>query len=500
MRGATAVLVALVALALPASAAARGCPGSAEPSAFASAATLRKLNEVQWRFGVRATGNENHRRYIDWLERRMKAVPGVRMRSVRFEISRWDHRSTSLQLGEERLAVAGPIPYTKSTGTGGASAPLVYLPAGQPITAANAAGRIVVRDRGEGSPKEDPDLEAAGAAGAAGLLFVADLPRRQIRGFYRPYRGVHWQVPGAYLGADEGQRIKAALAAGAPVPATLTVRATTTPASTRMLRATLPGRGKRRFVVQSHTDGVNAIWDNGPIVMLAMARYLAELPVRCRPTVEFAFTTAHLYQSKASSKWLAERLDREYDSGRVAAVMAVEHFGAFHYDSVARSNGPGNVLRRSSRHEPLVVAVTDSERLRAAVRQAVSPIAPAVVVEGLDASDPNRVPVHCSFGGEGGPYNQRLVPTVGAISGPAVLFAPEFGMEAVDFRFMRRQSLAFTDLLLDMSRMSQAAIAGEIPDLRRRRSAGAPGCGEAPGAASARTALCPIPAGPAVRP
>jgi hypothetical protein len=126
------------------------------------------------------------------------------------------------------------------------------------------------------------------------------------------------------------------------------------------------------------------------------------------------------------------------------------------------------------------VSVTESEPLRAAVRRALAGIQPTAVIEGVDAEDPGRVPPHCSFGGEGGAYNQHLIPTIGAISGPEVLFAPAFGMEAVDFPFMRRQSLAFTDLLLDMSRMQQSAIAGGVPELRRRRAAGAPGCDEEP--------------------
>jgi S-formylglutathione hydrolase FrmB len=472
----------------PPVAAASACPGRVDPADFASAATIRRLNAVESRLGVRATANRNHRRFVDWLERRMMDVPGVRLRSAGYRIRRWDHRSTSLSVQGTPLPVAGPIPYTHPTGASGVTAPLVYLPPGEAITAANAAGRIVVRDRVPGGVKEDPDLEAAGAARAAGLLFVKDLPLRQIRGFYRPYRGIHWKVPGAYLGADEGQRIKDVLAPDTGARATLTLRASVTPADTRMLLARLPGRGKRRFVVESHTDGVNAIWDNGPIAMVAMARYLARLPRACRPPVEFAFTTGHLHQhlvsrseAGGSAKQLAKQLDREYDRGLVGAVLALEHLGAYHYERVLRSDGPGAVLRRTREHEVLAISVTDSARLRAAVTRAVAGIAPTVVIPGVDAADPNRVPAHCSFGGEGGPYDQQLIPTVGAIAGPEVLFAPAFGMEAVDFAFMRRQSIAFTNLLLDLSRMPQPAIAGRIEEQRRQRRAGAPGCDTAAG-------------------
>ena len=40
-----------------------------------------------------------------------------------------------------------------------------------------------------------------------------------------------------------------------------------------MLIATLPGGSSERLVVASHTDGMNAVWDNGPISMLALAKH-----------------------------------------------------------------------------------------------------------------------------------------------------------------------------------------------------------------------------------
>ena len=72
------------------------------------------------------------------------------------------------------------------------------------------------------------------------------------------------------------------------------------------------------------------------MAILALARALARRPPACRPrTIEFAFPTAHFYQRVASpdrrhggAGVLARRLDREYDRGRVAAVVVLEHLGA----------------------------------------------------------------------------------------------------------------------------------------------------------------------------
>ena len=75
-------------------------------------------------------------------------------------------------------------------------------------------------------------------------------------------------------------------------------------------------------MIESHTDGMNAVWDNGPVAMISMARYLARLPLDCRRrTIQFAFVTGHLYQRlkrgerDGGAEQVAKRLDREYDRG-----------------------------------------------------------------------------------------------------------------------------------------------------------------------------------------
>lgn len=215
------------------------------------------------------------------------------------------------------------------TGSGGVSAPLVAIPDEQQITAANAAGRIVVRPAPAGSvpnydfflpvvswlvydPQNtiDPtqsffgdfinynarvaDLRDAAAAGAKGILFVKDLPRRQLSDHYEPYEGTPWRVPAVYLGADEGRQISDALASGAAASARLVLHASYKQVETPTILATVPGQSPQQIVVDSHTDGTNAVEDNGPVAMVAMARYLAGLPSACRPrSVEFVFPTAH---------------------------------------------------------------------------------------------------------------------------------------------------------------------------------------------------------------
>jgi hypothetical protein len=493
---------ALLSLPAAASAAAR-CPDVVDPADFASAATLKKMDAFEGSLGARPTASPAQNRFIDWLEQQMDAIPGVKSRSLPYRVQRWDASKVALALDGVDTPIASGVPYAKPTGAAGVTAPVVVIPADRPITAAEAAGKIVVRDSLPGSVPYSvfakgvlgvggsfdasgtftrdflgpvaPDLEAAAAAGAAGLILVRDVPRDQAD-FLAPYEGTEWGVPAVYVGADQAAAMKAA------TTATLTVDAQMTPATTRTVIATVPGRSAQKLVVESHTDGANALWDNGPIAMVAMARYLAKLPLACRPrTIEFAFVTGHLYQHLVSpdvrdggAEQRAEVLDREYDAGKVAGVMVLEHLGAQEYEL------RDGRLAQTGRKELLLVPVSESDKLRAVVLKQIARhgLKQTAVITGADAPDPGRVPQHCSFGGEGTPYNHHLLPVVAPIAAPRGLFTPSFGLDAIDFPYMRAQTLAFTEVLLAMGRMPRADIAGRVTQERAQRKAGTPGCSE----------------------
>lgn len=517
-------MLACCALAGPGRAGGATCPVAADPAALADAAALRKMNAFVDRLGVRPTGSPAHVRYIDYLRRRLRKIPGITLTEDAFPIERWSERRTKLTLTSGgrtvKLAVAGPIPYAAPTAGSGVSAPLALVPAGQSITAANAAGRIVVRPAPAGALPNgafslpviswsiydpgatiDPaatfygdfiaynnrvaDLRDAATAGAAGLLFVKELPRDQLVGHYEPYEGTQWSVPGAFLGADEGKQLTDAIAAGETSSARLVVRARVTRVVTRSIQATIPGVSPQRIVIDSHTDGTNAVEDNGPIAMLAMARYFAALPMECRPrTIQLAFSTAHFYQRVADpavrdggAEQLAARLDRDYDDGTVAAVLVLEHLGAIDYEQVARPDGIGVRLEPTGLRAIQFIGVTPSPALVATVTDVVQAydLQRTILLQGSDLPG-DTVPAHCSFGGEGTPYARHLLPTVGVIAAPQSLYDPAFGIEGIDFDVMHAELLAYADLVHRLGTMDAAAIAGDVTTQRAQRAAGAPGC------------------------
>jgi hypothetical protein len=504
------------------------CPTAPDPAALPSAAQLRQMNSFVAKLGARPTGSRAHARYIGWIRKQLRTVPGLTTKDLRYRINRWSASRTTLQLrvGKKRrtLAVAGPVPYSKPTGRKGITAPLAFVPTGTAIDTANAAGKIVVREAPAGSVQQalfllpvvswttydpnhtiDPaanfkgdfiayldriaDLKNAAAAGAKGIVFVKPLPRRQIKGHYEPYEGLPWGVPGVFLGADQGKQLTDAITAAKPGKhprARITVRARFKHVKTPTVLATLPGASPQRIVIDSHTDGTNAAEDNGPVAMVAMARYFARLPRACRPrTLEFAFSTAHFYQRVASpetrdggAEQLAQKLDRDYDKGTVSAVVVLEHLGAIDYEEVVRKTGPGMRLAPNGLRAIQFIGVTPSPPLVNTVDQVVQSydMQRTILLQGADAPG-NTVPQHCSFGGEGTPYEKHLLPTVGVIAAPQSLYDPAFGLEGIDFGVMHDELLGFTELLNRMGTMSQPEVSGEVDAERAQRASGTtPSC------------------------
>ncbi|MGH3056055.1 MAG: hypothetical protein ACRDL7_13860, partial [Gaiellaceae bacterium] len=355
--------IAVVALVLcvpagPSRAQTATCPTAPDPGALPDAAALKKLNKFVAGLGVRPTGSQAQVRYIKWIRGQLKKIRGVIVSELDFPIDRWEATKTKLEMISGchvvQLRVAGPIPYCAPTDKSGVTAPLVLVPDDQVISTANASGRIVVRPAPAGSlplsvfqlpiisweiydPNNtiDPlgtfygdfiaynnrvaDLRDAAAAGAAGILFVKELPRKQLVNHYEPYEGTQWGIPGTFLGADEGKQITDAIAAGAQPSGRIIVRARVKRIVTPSILATLPGQSAQRIVIDSHTDGTNAAEDNGPVAMVAMAGYFAALPLACRPrTIQFAFSTAHFYQRVADpavrdggAEQFAQQLDHD---------------------------------------------------------------------------------------------------------------------------------------------------------------------------------------------
>lgn len=507
------------------------CTRSIDPDALTSAKDMESMMRTITGFGLRTTASPAHRRTIDFLEARMRALPGMDVRSDRYDIRRWRAAPPGANGQEEDLAragglsvrnrgtgartipVAGAVPYSAPTSGRETAGKLVRIAAGDPITGANAAGKVILIDFPTASIQFDtfasksyhltPDLADragthvdtaafadrvldqilvdAGLARAAGVVVAFDLPRHQVSGYFEPHRGTHYRVPAVFVGIDERERLKGLADQGAT--AQVKVEAIIDQAETRNLIATLPGRSAERIVINANTDGNTWVQENGVTAMVALARYFAGLPLACRPrTFEFVFATAHLHISREGTIRYASQLDKDYDKGSVAFAASIEHLGARELIRIPRQNGIGQRLVFSGEGEPTYLFASPASPLvQAAVGQTrAHHLDNTMVIRGLDTPDPARVPRFCSFGGIGGSFHSRLIPTLAIISGPWSLWAPGFGARAVDFERAHRQTLAVGDAIMALQDVPRAAIAGPFLDWRAQRTAGAPTCPEEP--------------------
>ena len=391
-----------------------------------------------------------------------------------------------------------PVPYSLPTSGAGETAPLTYIPNDQDITAANARGKIVVRDVktnsisyalfaaiGEylapGLPTTgdyvrpyldslDDELIAAGKAGAAGLIIVWDAPGSQLRGYFDPHTGTRFRVPAVYVGNEQGAVLKRAAQAGRS--ATVIVRAKWDLTRTRNIFATLRGRSRQRIVVLTHTDGATWVQENGPVGEIALARYFARLPLACRARdVQFALTSGHLSFAYDGSDRYAAELDRDYNQGTVAFADTLEHLGT----KEILPQGPNNHLVLTGKPEPIAwSAAQESPVLVKASIAAVKRrnLTATAVLKGVGAPVSGQAPSICSYGGIGTSLNERLIPSIATITGPWSLWAPSFGSNAIDFTRMRNEVIAQGDVIRQLDSVPRATIAGQFTTARQQRAKG----------------------------
>jgi len=484
------------------------CPEAVNPAKLAGKRELRELTAQFNRFGPRILGSAAHNRAIAWLEDRAEGA-GLEVDSTRFRPYAWlpkTHRKDGRGLdigaagaitvrkpGGSTVSVpdAGAVHWSKPTSDRGEGGPLVYLPPGEDITAANSAGKVVIRDFEPGSIPfgllrpllglyVSPDLEGytdyirpylspnlhedqvdASAAGANGVIFAFDLPARDIRGYYDPHVGMLYRQPAVFVGRAQGEQLKALAADDAS--ARISVRATVTRRKTRNLIATLPGKSAEKMVMVANTDGTSWVQENGVIGMLAFARYYAKLPLRCRPrTLELVFSSAHDgYRNDGMSP-------RHYplDKKKTAFGFAIEHLGT--REILPVGEGADRHLEPSGVADPALFGAGDSEALRTAAIDAAKrrDLPRTVVLKGLGVPNPDQAPPICSMGGLGNAFHPRLVPTLAMISGPWSLYDPVFGAKAIDFGQMRLQVLAAGDAVLALDGLPREQIAGDYPALQ----------------------------------
>ena len=393
------------------------------------------------KLGPKYTGNDAHGTFVEFLAKGLGEA-GWAMGREHYTFPRWDATRWGLRIAPAAgSAFSAPVtsyfPYSGETPAAGVTGKLVYAGSAPKFEISERLrGNIALidcptneRPYGEwyaqwGSyprnlrfpksvrPARSPvnGLQEFLKAGAVGVVLAwTDISDENAADHYGPFSRPRQGIPGLWVGRGTGARLREMAAAGAN--ATLTLEAAVTPDTpTDTLIATLPGvSADELIIVNTHTDGPNAIEENGGIGLLALAKYFARIPQeQRRRTLAFVLTTGHFAGPwVASIRGVIER-HPELVSKAVAAVT-VEHLGCNEWADDASFR-----YRATGRNE-LAVALSPKKR-------------PAdVMMKALEGSNNQGTalvnPVKGGFLGEGSSLARAGIPTIGYMPMPNYLLA-----------------------------------------------------------------------------
>ena len=471
------------------------------PSAAVKADTTQFLSRkqlVDWQVDLderrlRATGSPRHEAYIDALHERLARAGVKQLRFEPVSFRQWSVKPEDWRLEmvyddhSDVMPSAGYLPYSGVTPPSGITAHIAYLaPGARPD--ASLAGKLVLVDMpavawtgqafhqtavhaqdphqamGPDTPYARPFqrlgpfislLDGLQTAGAAGVIVILDTLTVTADGLYAPNDGKVRQLPGVFIDRGYGQRLRDSVLADTAPVLRLTMAASVRQVQTRNLVGIIPGKSEELMVLASHTDGTNGLDDNGANAIVDIAQYLARLPQDSLPrSVMLLLASGQL----AGGVGMAQFFDRHQDDGllqRVAAMLSIGHLGA--REVLPDSNG---YLHFTGRFEPAAVFAPRTPALmdasHALLKQADA--APAFV---LPSTKPGTK--HDAWPGElrSAGALQRI-PTVSYVTQPYYLL--NHGIDTVtqlDYRLMQRQTVAWTQMLLDLSRVPYADLREE---------------------------------------
>ena len=458
-------------------------------SQFLPAAQLHAWQAQLDAMGLRATGSPVHERFVDALHERLARAGVHQLHFEPVPIERWTTDRWSLRLLTGSAAGAVPtasyIPYSGRTPADGVAGELVVVDPSAPPAVGSLRGKIAVFDvplvtytygtfdaiaykaydphdvfvpshaytrPWLGIAEDVTFLDALAGSGARGLVGVLGLPAEAAHGAYYPYDGRLRAIPGVYVDAATGRGLLAAARAGAT--ARLTLPAEVRRVTSRNLVGVIPGSSDEVMLLHCHTDGTNGVEDNGPNAIVAMSQYLARLPRHALPrTIMVLLTTGHFHGGIGTDDFVLRH--RGGLLRRIAGAVTIEHLGAREWEPAPSGRyhltgafEPGTFFTPES--SPLVNAAYDA--LRNANAAPASVLRPYVTAPG--SPDGNGWPAEGTS-----LWTLGAIPTANYITGPSYLL--NWGiptMDKLDIGRMRSELVAFTQMLLDLSRVPAARL------------------------------------------
>jgi hypothetical protein len=261
----------------------------------------------------------------------------------------------------------------------------------------------------------EPSIDA-GAAAFVGVL--RDYPGGG-HDYYVPYDGIVRSIPGVWIGASDGARLRAMLETS-PVRIELTVDAACAPITSHNVVGELPGADDEWVIIGTHHDGPwsSAVEDgSGMALVLAQAAYWSRVPAAQRPhRLVFLINAGHMAGGAGAHSFI-ERHRAELP--RIVLEVHLEHTAREFVERNGRLVASGEPEPRwwftscNGALEEAVWNAIESENLERSLLMTPDAIAPIPTTDG-------------------GPFHAVNVPLVNFLTAPFYLFDRMDNLDKID--------------------------------------------------------------------
>jgi hypothetical protein len=454
------------------------------PSADELWASLEALNQGG---APRFTGNDAHRKLVDMLHDDLQSS-GLEVVRDSYTFPRWEVRKWSLTAmpksgSPSDLPTTFYYPHSGQTDPNGVTGEIAYVGkissdgSTKPEITGDLKGKIAFveyeivptdynswyhpwgfyppavtippKADGLGSyPHDGWGLKPYKDAGAVGVVIGwTNVSDEQATGQNWPFGQPLQDIPALLVGRDAGAKIRRLAQEGGQLCLKLEADVFQN-SGTDSIVATLPGTTRDEvLIVHTHTDGPNAIQENGGVVLTALARYFSKVPAPDRKrTIVFSLITGHDNSAYLPGKQ-GSFIDRHPDLVKNAvAAVTIEHVGCrdWHDDAQHTHYIAGN-------QNELSYAMTHHQQLANLEIDSISGTADrrVAIVEPLPKA---------RYLGIGGSLAATGMPTMGYFGAPSYLniVAPDGCISKLDKARAHGQLEAYARLLhkLDVAQKS----------------------------------------------
>lgn len=282
--------------------------------------------------GPRLTGSPGHKAFLSNVESTLDGL-GFSVKKDIMKFNRWDATKYSLVLHLESGDVDIPVGYpfvrsgltpdeglTLPFGSALTLAPHIAITSA-PMTALGPVGCNLA------TIALEPSAKAA--------VCCINQPDVQLKGAYQPFTNPSLkprQLPTLMI-AEEHCKLLKQNSGHLRTKATLTLAGTKNPDETAHIYGLLPGQSDQIVMMGIHSDGQNAVEENGIPSLLLMAKYLASLPLSSRKyTLGFAAVSGHMdYDVPHPETQGFATLHKSDLMKKIKVCVAPEHFGAMQW-------------------------------------------------------------------------------------------------------------------------------------------------------------------------